>query len=105
MGTLKRGHRTARSSGAHAIERPTWLPMNRQVERDPVEPWNLFGGMNIKARQSLALPTRIGSWSQCVSKINGDFPHNGRLHIWQFFGNTSPRESFHSRWKKTTCSR
>jgi len=35
--------------------------MNRKVGRDSVEPWNVFGAMNIRARRSLALPREISS--------------------------------------------
>src|SRR6185503_19507312 len=42
--------------------------MNLKVGRDSVEPWNSLGATNIRARRSLALPTEIGSWSQCMRK-------------------------------------
>ena len=43
--------------------------MSHKVGRDSVEPWNLFGAMDIRARRSLALPREISSWSQCPLKM------------------------------------
>ena len=50
--------------------------MNLKVGRDSVEPWNSLGATNIRARRSLALPTEIGSWSQCMRKSERRLPMN-----------------------------
>ena len=56
--------------------------MNRKVGQDSVEPWNLFGAMNIRARRSLALPREIGSSSLCALTMASRLP--GKSQRWIF---------------------
>ena len=53
--------------------------MNRKVGRDSVEPWNLFGAMDIRARRSLALPREIGSRSQDPPKMASGLAMSRRI--------------------------
>ena len=62
--------------------------MNLKVGRDSVEPWNLFGAMSSRARRSLALPRRIGTWSQLASKI-------GRFSLSMNLSVELGRDAFH----------